>query len=111
MMNTVITAALIALLTGTGAVTAVNPVGSYVTAEETAITEEEQAIYDEAAAELIGFHYIPVQMIEKQIVNGTNYKFIAKSTSAPEGSKPKTVMVTIHQSLSGEISVIDILHL
>ena len=108
MMNTVITAALITLLTGTATVTNINPAPCYVSIEESAISEEDQMIWDEATADIAGFHYMPTQMIEKQIVNGTNYIFIAKSTTAAPNAKPKTVTITIHQSLAGEISIIEI---
>lgn len=108
MTKTLFAAALIALLTGTAAVSNTHALGGYTPAEETTITEEMQEIFDEATDKLIGVNYVPVQMIEKQIVNGTNYKFIAESTVVYPGAETKNVIVTIHQDLSGNASVLDI---
>lgn len=108
MLKSVIAISLAALLTGNTAAAYSTPINSCGSFEETILTVEDQEIFDEATADLDGFHYEAIQMIEKQLVNGTNYKFIAKSTAASPGAKPKTVQVTVHQSLSGELSIIEI---
>ena len=64
MTKTLFAAALIALLTGTAAVSNTHALGGYTPVEETTITEEMQEIFDEATDKLIGVNYVPVQMIE-----------------------------------------------
>ncbi len=112
MFRTIITAVLITLMSGNAAVSRINTLGGYTPVEETAVSEtndaEYQGIFDEAMSKHIGCSYETTQMIEKQIVNGTNYKFIAKAVPVYPGAKTKTVQVTIHESLDGEISVLEI---
>ena len=63
---------------------------------------------DEAIAGVIGCDYEVSRLHEVQIVNGTNYIFSAYRTPAYPGTKAKLVQVTVHESLDGEISVLEI---
>lgn len=134
MFKTIITAALVSFLTGTNTATVSNTntvgrfipparitesetdeIGRFVPPAKADITDENgvdyQEIFDEAMSGMTGCDYTATQMIEIQLVNGTNYKFIAKSTPVYPGAKTKTVQVTVHESLDGEISIYDILEL
>ena len=76
--------------------------------EETEITPEAREIFDEATDKLIGVDYKAIDLIETQIVNGTNYKFRAESRVVRPGAETKTVIITIHKALDGTVTILDI---
>ena len=78
--------------------------------KETSITEEAQEVFDEATAALIGVNYEAKELIGKQIVNGTNYKFIAESQVVYPGAEKKEVEITIHKALDGTVTILDIVN-
>ena len=111
-------AAAIAMLTGTAAMAshhtdALTPVartetlGGWTPAE-TVITEDMQEIFDEATDKLIGVDYEAVELMERQIVNGTNYKFKAEKQIVYPGAEKEEVIVTVHMDLDGTVSVLSI---
>ena len=104
--------AAVAMLTGTAAVTAqyedTKTVGGWTETEVKEITPEMQEIFDEATGQLIGVDYEAVELLETQIVNGTNYKFLAESRVVYPGAEKKTVIITIYRDLAGNVSVLDI---
>ena len=93
-------AAVIALLTGAAAMNN--------TADTQMIAPEAQELFDEATEKLIGVDYKAIDLIETQIVNGTNYKFKAESRIVRPGAEKKTVTVTIHKALDGTVTILDI---
>ena len=104
-------AAVIALLAGAAAMNTTadtKTLGGWTAAEETEISAEAQEIFDEATDQLIGVDYEAVELIETQIVNGTNYKFRAESRVVRPGAEKKTVTVTIHQALDGTVTILEI---
>ena len=104
-------AAVIALLTGAAAMnnTADTQIlGGWTAVEETEIAPEAQELFDEATEKLIGVDYKAIDLIETQIVNGTNYKFKAESRIVRPGAEKKTVTVTIHKALDGTVTILDI---
>lgn len=111
MFKSMIAVALITMMSGNAAVTNMNTLGGYTPAEETVCETnkvEYKEIFDEAIAGQIGCDYEVTRFHERQIVNGTNYIFSAKSTPAYPGAKTKTVQVTVHESLDGELSILEI---
>ncbi len=102
-------AAVIAMLAGTAAQADNKEIlGGWTEAQETEITPEIQEIFDEAADKLIGVDYEAIELLETQIVNGTNYKFLAESRVVYPGAEKKTVIVTVYRDLAGNVSVLDI---
>ena len=104
-------AAVIALLTGAAAMnnTADTQIlGGWTAVEETEIAPEAQELFDEATEKLIGVDYKAIDLIETQIVNGTNYKFRAESRVVRPGAETKTVIITIHKALDGTVTILDI---
>ena len=104
-------AAVIALLTGAAAMNKTadtQTLGGWTAVEETEITTEAQEIFDEATASLIGVDYEAVELIETQIVNGTNYKFRAESRVVRPGAEKKTVIITIHKGMDGTVTLREI---
>ena len=111
MFKRVFAAALVSVLTTNTAVINAKALGAPVPVKETAVTEngvEYQEIFDEAMSQIIGCDYTAVQLLEKQLVNGTNYIFWAKSKPVSPGTKEESVQITVHESLSGEISIREI---
>ena len=102
-------AAVIAMITGTAAVnTNTDTLGGYTETENTAVTPEMQKIFDEAMNDMIGVNYTAKEMIGKQIVNGTNYRFLCDSQVVYPGAEKEEVIVTVHVTLDGSISILSI---
>ena len=105
-------AAVIAMLTGTAAMTNHNTdtqtPGGYTKEETTEISEEMIEIFDEATDKLIGVDYEAVEFIGRQIVNGTNYQFKAEKQVVYPGAEKEEVIITVHQALDGTVSVLSI---
>ena len=103
-------AAVIALMTGKVSFTQTDmtKLGGYTETENTAVTPEMQKIFDEAMNDMIGVNYTAKEMIGKQIVNGTNYRFLCDSQVVYPGAEKEEVIVTVHVTLDGSISVLSI---
>ena len=111
MFKRVFAAALVSVLTTNTAVTNVKALGAPLPVKETAVTEndvEYQEIFDDAMSQIIGCDYTAIQLLEVQLVNGTNYIFWAKSKAVSPGAEEESVQITVHESLSGEISIREI---
>ena len=83
-------------------------VGGWTENKETEITPEMQEIFDEATDKLIGVDYKAIELIETQLVNGTNYRFLAESTVVYPGAETETKVITIHKALDGTVTILDI---
>ena len=60
--------------------------GGWEAVEDGTITEELQALFDRAMEKMVGVDYTPVELLEKQIVAGTNYKFLCESRVVAPGA-------------------------
>jgi len=83
-------------------------VGGWTTVDDGTVTEDLQEIFDKATESLIGVNYKVIELLEKQIVSGTNYKFLCEATAVSPNAKPKQVIVTIYEDLNGNVKVTDI---
>lgn len=112
MKNRIIAAAAaILILTGCASSAAHNntsPAGGWNEPETTLITPAAQEIFDEATGMLIGMDCKAVKLLATEIVNGTNYKFLAVSQPVYPGSMKKTVTITIYQDLEGNVKILDV---
>lgn len=103
--------AAIAILTGTANIAAqheTNDVGGWTEPEISELTPEMQQIFDEATAKLIGMNCRAIRLLGREIVNGTNYRFLAESQPIYPGSQKKTVIITIYQDLAGNAKILDV---
>lgn len=66
--------------------------------EERALTTEEEEIFSEATAELVGVEYTPLA-VSTQVVAGTNYRFRCSGETANESGDVKEYYVTVYVSL------------
>lgn len=101
-------AAVIALLAGTAMTTENTQKTGGWSETEKEISPEMQEMFDEATDELIGVNYEAVELIGTQLVNGTNYMFLAESQVVYPGAEKGTAIVTIHQALDGTVSILNI---
>ena len=99
----------LALLMATAA-TAEMPAGGWETVEYQAVMlpdEEAQAAFDKATAEIDGMIYIPVALIGKQIVAGTNYCILCQMIPVVPDAKPVWALVFIYEDLEGNAQIVD----
>ena len=84
--------------------------GGWETVEYQAVIlpdEEAQAAFDKATAELDGMIYIPVALIGKQIVAGTNYCILCQMIPVVPDAKPVWALVYIYEDLEGNAQIVD----
>ncbi|MDO4416274.1 MAG: hypothetical protein Q4C20_14480 [Erysipelotrichaceae bacterium] len=115
MTNTIIAAAaIIAMLTGAAGADAMRKqtnvpiLGEWTETEDKAITPDMQEMFDQAMEKLIGVDYTAIELIETQLVNGTNYKFRCEAQVVYPGAEKKEAIVTIHKDLQGNLSILNI---
>ena len=75
---------------------------------EAGITDEEKEIFEKALEGLVGASYVPVAVLAKQLVSGTNYLFLAAETLVTADPVDKTACVTVYQDLEGNITLLGI---
>lgn len=114
MTKFVITAAVIALA---GAAAGINAVsynensdiaGGWKETESTAITPEMNELLDKATESLIGVEYEAVELLETQLVNGTNYKFLAETQVVSSSAEKRMAIITIYKDPAGNVTVLEI---
>ena len=72
------------------------------------MAEEDQTRFASAMEGLVGVGYTPIQVIATQVVNGTNYAYLASGTTVTAEPVTGYYIVNVNQSSSGEISVVNI---
>ena len=82
--------------------------GGWQVAEETKITEEQKAVFDQALEGLLGVNYEPVAYLASQVVAGTNHCFLCKATVVYPDAVPGYKLVFIYQDLQGNATVTQI---
>lgn len=82
--------------------------GTWTKAEDGAITDELQELFDKAMDGLEGVSYTPVELLETQVVSGMNYKFLCDSQVTVPNAEVKQAVVTIYESLDGKVEILDI---
>ena len=83
-------------------------VGGYEPAESSEITDEIQALCDQAFQDLEGAVYTPVALLATQVVAGTNYKILfEKEIVVPDAKKTYAIGI-IYEDLDGNASIAEI---
>lgn len=82
--------------------------GAWTPAEDGTITDELMEIFEKAMDEMTGVSYTPVELLETQIVSGTNYKFLCEAQTVVPGAEKRQAVVTIYRDLNGNAEVLDI---
>ena len=99
----------LALLTATAA-PAEMLAGGWETVEYQAVMlpdEDAQAAFDKATAEIDGMIYIPVALIGKQIVAGTNYCILCQMIPVVPDAEPVWALVFLYEDLEGNAQIVD----
>lgn len=82
--------------------------GGWTKVEDGAINEELQDIFYKALDGLVGVQYEPIELLETQVVAGTNYKFLAKGTTVTMPPVEGTYYVTVYKNLDGGVELLGI---
>ena len=84
--------------------------GGWTPVEDAKMTEAQNA-FDKAMEGLIGVNYVPVALIGKQLVSGTNYCILCEATVVYPDAKPYYALVYLYQDLQGKAEVTNIVKL
>ncbi len=84
--------------------------GGWSITEKTTVTDDAQAVFDEATKSLLGVQYEPVALLATQVVSGTNYCFLARAEVVAPDASPSYKLVYVWQPLGKDESaqVLDI---
>ena len=74
----------------------------------TTYSEEDVARFEKATEGLVGVGYTPVEVVATQVVNGTNYAYIAAGKTVTAEPQMGYYVVVVNESSAGEISVVAI---
>ncbi len=85
-----------------------NLLGGWKVADETAVTEDLQAVFNKAMEKLMGVSYEPIAYLGSQIVAGMNHCFLCKATVIYPDAVPTYKLVYIYQDLEGNAEVLNI---
>ena len=86
-------------------------VGGWTPAEGAAMTKEAQEAFDKAMEGLVGVKYVPVALLGRQIVSGTNYCILCEATVVYPDAQPYYALVYIYRDLQGKAEVTNIVKL
>lgn len=108
MMKKIIAAAVLAGIMLTMPVLAGQLMGGWQATTDTAIDEDAQAAFDAAMEGLLGVEYEPIDLLATQVVAGTNYCFLCRSTVVVPDAVPGYAFVYVYKDLSGKAEILDI---
>lgn len=83
-------------------------VGGWTIPASNEMTEELQLLFEKGMAELVGVDYVPMALLETQLVAGTNYCFLCQATVVYPDAKPYYALVYLYEDLQGQVSVLQI---
>lgn len=74
--------------------------GSWKTGKARAslLTYNQEKIFDKAMGEIVGVTYMPVALLAKQVVNGTNYVYLTYGTTVSKTPKSAWYVLTVHKN-------------
>lgn len=82
--------------------------GAWIDVEDKTITDELREIFNKALQGLTGATYEPQELVAKQVVAGTNYKFLANGSKTTKPITKGTYYITIYEDLDGNVELKDI---
>lgn len=68
--------------------------------------EEETQTFEKAIEGLVGVGYTPIQVIATQVVNGTNYAYLAQGTTVTANPKKSFYIVKINKNTKGDVELL-----
>lgn len=72
------------------------------------MADDDVARFETAMEGLLGVNYTPVQVIATQVVNGTNYAYLASGSTVTAEPKNGWYVIVVNENTSGEVSLINI---
>lgn len=82
--------------------------GGWFATTDVAITTEAQAAFDKALEGFVGVDYEPIDLLATQVVAGTNYCFLCRSTVVVPDAVPSYSLVYIYEDLQGNAEILGI---
>ena len=82
--------------------------GGWAAAEDPAVTEDLQAVFDKGMEGLVGVDYVPVAYLGSQVVAGTNRAFLCQGTVVVPDAAPSWKIVFLYEDLEGNVSILNI---
>lgn len=82
--------------------------GGWKNVEDGTLNDDLKSIFNSALEGLLGANYEPIELLATQVVNGTNYKFLASGTKATNPIIEGTYNIIVNKSSDGTISLVDI---
>ena len=83
--------------------------GGWTAPENAGITDGLAEVFDKATADIEDFEYVPVGLIESQIVAGYTYRFLCKAPEDNTETEPRSAVVEIFVDLEGNAKVVNIM--
>ena len=80
--------------------------GSWAAAEDTTVTDELRAIFEEAISKVDGYFFESVALLGTQVVAGTNYAILCQPTIVAHDATGSYVITYINVDPSGEASLL-----
>ena len=79
-------------------------------AEDSTVTEELRILFDQACEGLIGVRFIPEELLETQMVSGTNYRFLCERQNIGMilDTSKQYAIVTVYVDPDGNAEILDI---
>ncbi|MCF0136300.1 MAG: hypothetical protein HUJ69_07765, partial [Lachnospiraceae bacterium] len=69
---------------------------------------EAQIAFEKATCGLLGTNYETIALISTQVVAGTNYTFVARTTPVTPNAQASFKLVTVYDDLEGNAQIIDV---
>lgn len=88
-----------------------NMLGAWELPDDLALTKEAKDAFGKAMEGLTGVSYVPVALLGTQIVAGTNYSILCRSTVVYPGAETTYAIVYIYEDLEGQASILRIQNL
>ena len=98
----------LALALGLSGACAERLAGGWQAAEDSAVTEELQAVFDKGLEGLVGVGYTPVAYLGSQVVAGTNHAFLCRAVTVVPDAVPRWTVVFLYEDLQGNVSLMNI---
>ena len=98
----------LALALGLSGACAERLAGGWQAAEDSAVTEELQAVFDKGMEGLVGVGYTPVAYLGSQVVAGTNHAFLCRAVTVVPDAVPRWTVVFLYEDLQGNVSLMNI---
>lgn len=71
------------------------------------VTKEQRELFEKAIAELDGASLEPLAVIGKQVVAGTNYAYLCKSTPMTQNAEASLTVIIVYEDTNGSVSIVN----